>query len=338
MTRRYTETARLTEGHTAQGITCVEFNPDGTLLATGGMDGRLCIWDAEQGRLLHQYITLSAVPITSLGWIDAERPTVMVGNKSGNLVIVVVNQTDLSSSGFWAHRYPVECLAIQDDLVASGACSELKVWKRDADHTYKWTALIQEPPLESIDGQEIIVTGIQWIPSDKYGRLLIAAYMFHGVQMLETVTWAQVRHIPIKGKIASASVSEDGTRIAISNLTTGFNIYLLKTGELLHSFEHNVGDCLPTPVRFIHAGQAVVGGTTVGKVNMWDFVCGKMPSLPIPNHGRVLAIAAHDTGEAGGYRLRLATATFPRQSKPVCIIWEALRDPGPHFFAIAIRI
>nr|VWO95123.1 Guanine nucleotide-binding protein subunit beta-like protein (Cytoplasmic antigenic protein 1) [Ganoderma boninense] len=201
MTRRYTETARLTEGHTAKGITCVEFNPHGNLVATGGMDGRLCIWDAEQGNLLHQYVTVSATPITSLGWIDADRPTVMIGNKSGNLVVVVVNETDLSSSGFWAHRFPVERLAIQGDVVASGACSELKVWKRDADLAYKWTALIQEPPLESTDGHEIIVTGIQWIRSDKYGELLMAAYMFHGVQLLETVTWTRVGHVPIKGKM-----------------------------------------------------------------------------------------------------------------------------------------
>ncbi|KAI1788724.1 WD40-repeat-containing domain protein [Ganoderma leucocontextum] len=291
MPRRYTETAHLSEGHDTKGITCVGFNTDGTLLATGGMDGNLCIWDAETGKLLHKYVTVSAVPITSLGWIEAKRPTVMIGNKNGNLIVVVINKGEMSSSGFWAHRFPIERIAIQGDLVASGACSELKVWKRSADDTYKWAALIQEPPLESSEGNEVLVTGVQWISSDKYGQLLMAAYMFHGVQLVETATWKRVVTVPIEGKIASASVSEDGTCIVVSNLTTGFDVYLVDSGELLRSFEHDVGECLPTPVLFIHNGQAVVGGTTVGKVNMWDLDRGKMPTLPIPNRGRVLAIA-----------------------------------------------
>lgn len=86
-----------------------------------------------------------------------------------------------------------------------------------------------------------------------------------------------------RSRSASASVSEDGTRIAISNLRTGFDVYLLESGELLHSFVHDMGEHLPTPVLFIHDGQAIVGGTTVGKVGMWDLACGKMPSLSVPS-------------------------------------------------------
>ncbi|PIL28478.1 hypothetical protein GSI_08516 [Ganoderma sinense ZZ0214-1] len=284
MARRYTETARLSGGHDAEGITCVGFSTDGTLLGTGGMDGSLCIWNAENGKLLHKYVTISAIPITSLGWIKTDRLSVMIGNKDGNLIVVVINK-------------------IPTALITS----------RGPDNTYELVALIEQPALESSEGKEVLVTGVQWIPSDKYGQLLLAAYMFHGVQLVETTTWTRAGAVPIEGKIASASVSEDGTCVAVSNLTTGFDIYLLDSGKLLHTFEHDVGERLPTPVLFIHNGQAVVGGSTVGRVNMWDLDRGKMPTLSIPNRGRVLAIAAHDTGEVGGYHLRLATATFPRQ-------------------------
>lgn len=43
-----------------------------------------------------------------------------------------LHQGYMSSNGFWAHRFPIEHLAIQDDFMATGACSELKVWNRNA--------------------------------------------------------------------------------------------------------------------------------------------------------------------------------------------------------------
>lgn len=38
-------------------------------------------------------------------------------------------QNDFAMRGFWAHRYPVEHLAVMGDYVASGAHEELKVWQ-----------------------------------------------------------------------------------------------------------------------------------------------------------------------------------------------------------------
>ena len=42
-------------------------------------------------------------------------------------------QQEFDVTSFWAHRYPVEHIAINGDLVASGALSELKVWRWDHD-------------------------------------------------------------------------------------------------------------------------------------------------------------------------------------------------------------
>ena len=88
MARRYTETVFLNNGHT-QGITCVEFSSDGTLIATGGLDGNLCVWATDNGKLLHTYACSSA--ITSIAWIAGERPTIVAGSKTGNIAILVVN-------------------------------------------------------------------------------------------------------------------------------------------------------------------------------------------------------------------------------------------------------
>ena len=79
-----------------------------------------------------------------------------------------------------------------------------------------------------------------------------------------------------------ASLSPNGAYIAISDLSTGFEIYEMDTELVYGSFQHDVGEPFPTPVLFIHNGNALVGGSTVGNVNIWDVHgMGKMHSLTI---------------------------------------------------------
>lgn len=58
----------------------------------------------------------------------------------------------------------------------------------------------------------------------------------------------------------------------------------METEEPVASFEHDIGEPMPTPVLFTHEGRAVIGGTTVGKVNIWDIhLMKKINSLLVPS-------------------------------------------------------
>ncbi|KAI1782402.1 hypothetical protein LXA43DRAFT_847067, partial [Ganoderma leucocontextum] len=120
------------------------------------------------------------------------------------------------------------------------------------------------------DGKEVLVTSLHWMASEQHGPLLMVTYMHHSVHLIETKRWTRVRTIPLPGKIASASLSNNGTFIAVSNLTKGFDVFRMETEEPVASFEHDIGEPMPTPVLFTHEGRAIIGGTTVGKVNVWD--------------------------------------------------------------------
>ena len=79
-------------------------------------------------------------------------------------------------------------------------------------------------------------------------------------------------------------MSDNGTFAAISNLTKGFDVYRMETEEPVASFVHEVGDPMPTPVLFTHGGRAIVGRSTVRKVNIWDvYELGKIHCLSIPS-------------------------------------------------------
>ena len=82
---------------------------------------------------------------------------------------------------------------------------------------------------------------------------------------------------------ASVSLSEDGKYLAVSNVDRGFDVFVMASGEPLCSFEHEVEEPRAVPVLFVHSGQAIVGGSVIGKVNVWDIFLGKMPPLLIPS-------------------------------------------------------
>ena len=65
-------------------------------------------------------------------------------------------------------------------------------------------------------------------------------------------------------------MTPDGTRLVVSNMCSGFDIYDAETGLPIASLTHAVNQVHAVPVRFIHGGHAVLGGSTVGEAHIWD--------------------------------------------------------------------
>lgn len=80
----YQQSARLVhpEGH-ADGIATVAFSPNGLLLASGGMDGRVCIWSTRTYKLL--YVFHGKSPVLSLLWLEASNEDLVCGMEDGTI-------------------------------------------------------------------------------------------------------------------------------------------------------------------------------------------------------------------------------------------------------------
>ena len=94
------------------------------------------------------------------------------------------------------------------------------------------------------------------------------------------VSWrlAPVVHcspISVSNDSARADVSANGRHLTVANPSSGFAIYSLRSGDLVRAFGHEVGHKRATPVKFIESGKAIVGGSTVGEVNIWDIETGR---------------------------------------------------------------
>ncbi|KAI1789836.1 WD40-repeat-containing domain protein [Ganoderma leucocontextum] len=282
--KRYKEFRRLSNGH-SRGITAVSFSPAGTFVATGGLDGRVCIWRLVDGKLLHTYSGQNA--ILSLKWLPLREDAVLCGSQDGNIIVLTITAHAIVVRGFWAHKFPVECLAIDDSYVASGAHREVAIWQwSDKYCRFYRKKDLPEPPTSSHDQhREVLVTSLHWtMASATTLSMLMVSYMYHSIHLFETKTWGRVRTIPLNLQIGSASLSDNGEYIAISNMVSGFDVYAMATEAPYCSFEHDLGEPYPTPVLFVHGGKAIVGGSAVGKVDLWDLrLTRKMHTLSIPS-------------------------------------------------------
>lgn len=74
---------------------------------------------------------------------------------------------------------------------------------------------------------------------------------------------------------ARASLNDSGESIVIANPLAGFTLYNVQTGDLVRAFGHDIGQERATSVKLIERGTAIVGGSTIGAVNIWDIETGR---------------------------------------------------------------
>lgn len=76
------------------------------------------------------------------------------------------------------------------------------------------------------------------------------------------------------GFSARTDLSPDHRFVAVSNVSTGFDVYELKTSAPVRNLLHKTGGKHCLPVLYAHYGQALVGGSPSGIVALWDAKSG----------------------------------------------------------------
>ncbi|GAB4816441.1 hypothetical protein N2152v2_003487 [Parachlorella kessleri] len=117
------------EGHT-DTVSSLAFSSDGTLLATGGMDGRVKVWEVASGRCVQ---TLEG-PAEAVEWVRWHpKGNVVLAGAADYSAWMWLAQTGACMQVFSGHRGPVSCGGFTPDgkAVVTGGGEEdasLRVW------------------------------------------------------------------------------------------------------------------------------------------------------------------------------------------------------------------
>ena len=90
MALQYQQLSQLLDlnGHSS-GVTVVAFSPDGAFLASGGLDGRICIWNIPSGKL--RYVFSGKCAVLSLLWVEPCKHLVC-GMEDGSLASLRISR------------------------------------------------------------------------------------------------------------------------------------------------------------------------------------------------------------------------------------------------------
>jgi len=286
----------------------VAFSPDGTRLASMGVDGTAKVWDAATGQEL---LTLPGEP-GDYGYVVAFSPDgKLLATALSTKVIVwdaATSQKLFTLAGKLAGP-TITHIGFSPDgrrLAVADMDGAPKVWDLSTH-----TAVL------SLTGHKQICEGIAYSPD---GRQLATSDTAGIIKIWDAATGHELFTLEQGGMIPSVAFSPDGTRLASANEDGTLKVWDPATGKELLSLRYKSG---LYDVAFMPDGKRLVTAHQDGTAQVWDAVSGQQ-LLTLAGHvSTVVGVASSPDGK------RIATSGYDGTVR----IWEAA--PGRELLTLA---
>lgn len=284
---------QLTEVHTAVSGP-VSFSPDGTMLATGHIDGSVRLW--QEGRPDPVVLAGHGYDVSAVAWSpDGE----LVASSGGDSVVRIWNVEDEEEEAAWQHpegeistlawmpNEPIIAIAdfaghiwlwdIEDDEIISewqahdDAIASL-AWSPEGTELASsgWDAVVHvweiEPEIELLFTQEHedVVRGVAWSPE---GTELATVSHDFTVRVWEAEEGVLIWKEAHKELATAVAWSPDGRFLATGSWDLTIIIWDAETGDDLVQLEGHVGPI--TSLDWSPDGTALVSGSDDGTAILW---------------------------------------------------------------------
>jgi WD40 repeat protein/beta-lactamase regulating signal transducer with metallopeptidase domain len=250
------------DGH-QRGVAAVSFSPDGTLVASGGCEGAIRIWDVRTGEPIHEMTGLSGV--TEL--VFSPDGALLASAGEGKVLTLWDVATGSEVSQLTGFRWPVLTVAFSPDgtLLATGGGTvnphpveegEVKVWDvRDRSVLF------------TLDGHKRCVTAVAFSPD---GARLATGGVDETIRVWDIQSRRQQLCLGgLSSWVAALSFSRDGRMLAWSGRGDGLvSLHDTTTGaEVVRLVGHGAQ---VRGIAFAPDGRALATGGADRTIKLWD--------------------------------------------------------------------
>jgi RNA polymerase sigma factor (sigma-70 family) len=281
---------RRFEGHTGF-VRCVALSPDGTVLASGGVE-EFCLWDAATGRRLFRSSVVNGdvwgVAFSPDGKTVAHtmQGPVTAGGSTGALIVDAATGKDVVS--LVGHTNIVRAVAFSPDGKTVATASHDQTVRLWDPATGKETA-----QLAGHSG------GVLCVAFSADGKTLASGGSDGTVRLWDIATRTETKSLEAdaanRGGVAGVSFSPDGKLVAAGAAGARVvRVFELASGKEVHTFPAGLLRC----VAFSPDGNMLAAGDGNDAIRMWDMPGGKALSPVGPHEAGVHCIALAPDGRS----------------------------------------
>jgi WD40 repeat protein len=252
-----------------EGVRELALSADGTRVATGHRDGRVCVWD-RAGRTLRFEWSEHRGAIRSLAWRTDGRQ-LLSGSDDGSACVWDVDRGALVTKLF-GPRAMVRSLSMTSDgetLVSRDySRGEIRVWNHRAA-----TLRFALAP-EGLGG----ATSCAITPDDR--QLVVAAG--HSIDLHDLASGDRVASFPVHECAVCMALTPDGEYV-VSSCHQEMKVWSRRSGEVIASIPERAFALAITP-----DGQTMISGTNDGEARVWRYGEWQAPHRTFQHHEGVL--------------------------------------------------
>jgi hypothetical protein len=259
----------------------VVFSPNGKLLASGGQDGTMRLWDIATGKVVRRFKghekPVSSVAFSSGGKLLAsgsQDKTVRLWDPTGGKQLHVLQ----------GHADGVQAVALSPDgktVASAGQDKLVRLWQ---------TADGKE--LRRLKGHRRTIDALAFSPD---GKLLVSAGRDRTARFWGLAEGKLLRLVRGPGWIFCVAFSADGKLLASGGLDQMIHLWEVDTGEGIEQFGG-----YEEPVRSValaRDGKMTAAGNEDHKVRLWENETGKVRRLFEGHRGPVFTVALSPDGK-----------------------------------------
>lgn len=278
-------------------VNAVAVSPDGNWMATGASDGKLVLWDLQQGRELRR-IQAHAGEALAIAW-NRDSSRLVTGGADG---VVRVWRVDNGApvAALSGHTGPVRAVALSADgtrAVTGGNDGTVRVWdvagaapealRVDAGSPVSAVAVTADAATVfagDADGRVHIVDlatgqergtldvgdgGVRSLALDQGGGVLAVGTAGETLQIWNLTEGTRSKRLsPFDGSVDSVAMSADGRMIAAGGSDRTVRVFDATTGRELQEYAgHNAA---VTSVSFARDGEHLLSASRDGTSRIWD--------------------------------------------------------------------